>query len=88
MRVKQGVVAVPTLIYDGHVTARNPESTRIPTRMHFDDGAEVNVIDQRFALEHNFEKAVDAPLPSPEWMDGNTTFCYKAYLVDYKLQDS
>ena len=88
MKVKLGVVAVPTLIYDGHVTVRNPESTRIPTRMNFDNGAEVNVINQRFVLEHNFEKAVDAPLPSPKWMDGNTTFCYAAYLVDYKLQDS
>lgn len=65
-----------------------PRPRRYSVMGHFDNGAEVNVINQRFALENNFEKAVDAPLPSPEWMNGNTTFCYAAYLVDYKLQDS
>ena len=84
-RAKQVIVAIPILIYDGYVIARNPESARVPTQIHFDNSAKVNVINQRFALLNDLE-AIDAPLPSPKWMDGNTTFYYAAYLVPYKLQ--
>ena len=63
------------------------ESPKIPLPMHFNSGAEVNVIDQSFAIANDLEP-VDAPLPSPKWMDGNKTFCYAAYLISYKLQDN
>ena len=86
-RAKKGVISVQTLIYDGHVIARDFSLPKVPLRIHFDIGAEVNVIDQSFALANNLE-SIEAPLPSPQWMDGNTTFCYTAYLVDYELQDS
>ena len=67
--------------------AGNREATLVSTSTQFDNGAEVNVIDQRFALEYNLE-LVEAPLSSIKWMDDNTTFCYVVYLVHYKLQDS
>ena len=78
---------MPTLIYDGHVITDKVGLTKVPLWIHFDTGAEVNVIDQSFALANDLEPT-EAPLPSPQWMDGNTGFCYTAYLVSYKLQDS
>ena len=78
---------MPTLIYDGHVITDKVGLTKVPLRIHFDTGAEVNVIDQSFALANDLEPT-EAPLPSPQWMDGNTGFCYTAYLVSYELQDS
>ena len=78
---------MPTLIYDGHVITDNVELTKVLFRIHFDSGAEVNVIDQSFALANNLEPT-EAPLSSPQWMNGNTRFCYTAYLVNYELQDS
>ena len=66
---------------------KNVGSPRVPLRIYFDIGAEVNVIDQSFALANDLEP-IEAPLPSPQWMDGNTEFCYTAYLVSYELQDS
>ena len=59
----------------------------IPTQFHFDNGAEVNVISQRFALEYGLQQ-VEAPLPSPQWMDGKSTYCYGAYIVSFVVQDS
>ena len=76
-----------TLIYDGHVITKNVGSPRVPLGIHFDIGAEVNVIDQSFALANDLEP-IEAPLPSPQWLDGNTTYCYTAFLVSYELQDS
>ena len=66
---------------------KNVGSPRVPLRIHFDIGAEVNVINQSFALANDL-KPIEAPLLSPQWMDRNTGFCYTAYLVSYKLQDS
>ena len=66
---------------------KNAESPRIPLGIHFDTGAEVNVIDQSFALANDLEP-IEAPLPSPQWLDGNTIYCYTAFLVNYELQDS
>ena len=31
---------------------------------------------------------IKAPLSSPQWLDGNTTYCYTAFLVNYELQNS
>ena len=59
----------------------------ISAQFHFDNGAEVNVISQRFAVEHNLQ-SIDVPLPSPRWMDGRSTYCYGAYIVSYLLRDS
>ena len=39
------------------------EATLMSTLTQFDNGVKVNVIDQRFALEHNLE-SVEAPLSS------------------------
>ena len=78
---------MPTLIYDGHVITDNVGLTKVSLRIHFNTGAEVNVINQSFALANDLEP-IEAPLPSPQWMDGNTGFCYTAYLVSYELQDS
>ena len=75
------------MIFPEKVVAGDREATLVPTPTQFDNGAEVNVINQRFALEHNLEP-VEAPLPSAKWMNNNTTFCYTAYLVHYELQDS
>ena len=43
--------------------AGDREATLIPTSTQFDNEVEVNMIDQRFALEHNLE-LVEASLPS------------------------
>ena len=59
----------------------------IPTQFHFDNGAEVNIISQHFALEHDLQPA-QGPLPSPQWMDGKTVYCYGAYIVSCVLRDS
>ena len=76
-----------SLIYDGHVISKNVGSPKVPLGIHFDIGAEVNVINQSFVLANDLEP-IEAPLPSPQWLDGNTTNCYTAYLVSYELQDS
>ena len=78
---------MPTLIYDGYVITDNVKLMKVPFWIHFDSDAEVNVIDQSFALAKNLEPT-EALLPSTQWMDGNTGFCYTAYLVNYELQDS
>ena len=75
------------MIFSEKVVAGDREATLVPTPTQFDNGAEVNVIDQRFVLEHNLEP-VEAPLSSVKWINDNTTFCYAAYLVHYELQDS
>ena len=76
-----------TLIYNGHVITKKVGSPRVPLGIHFDVGVKVNVIDQNFALTNDLEP-IEAPLPSPQWLDGNTTYCYTAFLVNYELQDS
>ena len=76
-----------TLIYDGHVITKNVGLPRVSLGIHFDIGAEVNVIDQSFALANDLEP-IEALLPSPQWLDGNTIYCYTAFLVSYELQDS
>lgn len=84
------MLAIRSLIYEGQVVVGGSESREeslVSTKVHMDDGAEVNVISQRFALEHNLDK-IEAPLPTPKWMDGNSTYCYGAYHVTYELQDS
>ena len=65
---------------------KNVGSPRVSLGIHFDIGAEVNVINQSFALANDWEP-IEAPLPSPQWVDGNTIYCYTAYLVSYELQD-
>ena len=75
------------LIYDGHVITKNVGLPRVSLGIHFDIGAEVNVIDQSFALANDLEP-IEALLPSPQWLDGNTIYCYTAFLVSYELQDS
>ena len=64
--------------------AEDREVTLISTSTQFDNEIEVNVIDQRFALEHNLE-SVEASLSSVKWINNNTTFYYVVYLVYYKL---
>ena len=76
-----------TLIYDGHVITKNVGLPKVPLGIHFDIGAEVNVINQSFALANDLEP-IKAPLPSPQWLEGNTTYCYTTFLVSYELQDS
>ena len=56
---------MPTLIYDGHVITDNVELTKVPFWIHFNSGAEVNVINQSFALANNLEPT-EASLPSPQ----------------------
>ena len=75
------------MIYNGHVIIKNVGLPRVPLGIHFDIGAEVNVIDQSFALANDLEP-IKAPLPSLRWLDGNTTYCYTTFLVNYELQDS
>lgn len=65
----------------------DPKKDLVSTEFHFDNGAEVNVISQRFVLEHDIPR-IEAPLPSPQWMDGKSTYCYGAYIVSYVICDS
>ena len=51
------------MIFLEKVITENREATLVSTPTQFDNGVEVNVIDQRFALEHNLEP-VEAPLSS------------------------
>ena len=64
--------------------AEDREATLISTSIQFNNEIEVNVIDQRFALEHNLE-SVEAPLSSVKWINNNTIFCYIVYLIHYEL---
>ena len=61
----KGVVAVRILIYDGHVITKNVGSPKVSLGIHFDIGAEVNVINQSFALANDL-KPIEASLPSPQ----------------------
>ena len=64
-RAKKEVVAVCTLIYDDHMITKNFGLPRVLFGIHFDIGAEVNVIDQSFALANDLEP-IEAPLLSPQ----------------------
>ena len=50
-----------------------------PAECQFDIGAEVNVISQRFTVEHNMKPISEAKLPRPTWMDGSSVYCYGVY---------
>ena len=56
--------------------------------VHLDTGAEINVIDQSFAVEKDLPRIQDAALPRPTWMDGNNVFCYGAYPLEIRMTDS
>ena len=75
------------MIYDGQISPQGSETNLVSTQFHFDNGAEVNIISQRFALEHGLQ-LVQGPLPSPQWMDGKSVYCYGAYIVSCVLRDS
>ena len=52
-----------------------------------DIGAEVNVINQRFAVECNF-KTLDAELPTYSWLNKTQAYCYEAYEVPLRIKDN
>ena len=52
-----------------------------------DIGAEVNIVNQRFAIEYNF-KTLDAELPTYSQLNKTQAYCYKAYKVPLRIKDS
>ena len=50
-------------------------------------GAEVNIVNQRFAIECNF-KTLDVELPTYSWLNKTQVYCYKAYKVLLRIKDS
>ena len=57
------------------------------TSVMLDIGAEVNVINQRFAMECNF-KTLNAELPTYSWLNKTQAHCYEAYKVPLRMKDS
>ena len=49
--------------------------------------AEVNIVNQRFAIECNF-KILDVELPTYSQLNKTQAHCYKAYKVPLKIKDS
>ena len=54
----------------------------VPMQALMDTGAEVNVISQHFVIEHQLT-CMDVPLPQPQFLDGQKTYCFGAYKVRY-----
>ena len=52
-----------------------------------DIGAEVNIVNQRFAIECNF-KRLDIELPTYSQLNKTQVYYYKAYKVLLKIKDS
>ena len=48
---------------------------------------EVNIVNQRFAMECNF-KTLDVELPTYSWLNKTQAHCYKAYKVPLRMKDS
>ena len=59
----------------------------VPMQALMDTGAEVNVISQHFVIEHQLTR-MDVPLPQPQFLDAQKTYCFGAYKVRYQLTDS
>ncbi|KAF2159422.1 hypothetical protein M409DRAFT_60773 [Zasmidium cellare ATCC 36951] len=53
-----------------------------------DDGADVNVIPQRLALQHQLPRLSHAALPKVNSFAGQQSFCYGAYYARVRLTDS
>lgn len=53
-----------------------------------DTGAEINIISQSFAKQCDLKPLEIYEMPSPEWMSGQSVYCYGAYSVEYRLIDS
>ena len=67
---------------------KDVETNMLDSELHIDPGAEVDVVDQRYAVEQELEIIPDAVLPKPQWMDGKSTYCYGAYYIRYEAEDS
>ena len=52
-----------------------------------DPGAEINVISQRYVVEHSLARD-DGDLPSPQWLGGQQCYCYGVHRVRFKARDS
>ena len=72
------------MIFLKKVIVEDREAILMSTSTQFNNEIEVNVIDQRFALEHNLE-LVEASLLSVKWINNNTIFYYIVYLIHYEL---
>ena len=73
------VASEPSLIVDGTVLI---DDDAVPMQALMDTGAEVNVISQHFVIEHQLTR-MDVPLPQPQFLDGQKTYCFGAYKVRY-----
>ena len=78
------VASEPSLIVDGTVLI---DDDAVPMRALMDTGAEVNVISQHFVIEHQLTR-MDVPLPQPQFLDGQKTYCFGAYKLRYQLTNS
>ena len=61
---------------------------RCYTDFLLDTGAEINIISQSFAKQCDLKPLEHCDLPIPEWMSGQSVYCYGAYSVEYQLTDS
>ena len=71
----------------GQVIPLNANQNAVIIEIYVNNGANMNVVNQNFVLEHDFTK-IGNPLFKFEWMDGGTIYCYKIYLLIYKFQNN
>lgn len=69
------------------VKIQRPSGSYFQAAIHFDTGADANVISKRFALKQNLNQ-VQTALLQLELISGKQLSCYGAYQVDYLLTDS
>ena len=53
-----------------------------------DLGSQINIVDERFAIEHDFEQLEDVPLPTLVMPNTTTAPSYKAFKIPLRLTDS
>ncbi len=58
-----------------------------PAEALLDTGAQINLISEAMAKRLNLSKEI-ADLPKPQWLNGQTSYCYGAYKCIYQLTDS
>jgi hypothetical protein len=57
-----------------------------PAEVLLDTGAQINLISETLAKQLGLERT-PADLPSPQWLTGETSYCYGAYQCMYRLTD-
>jgi hypothetical protein len=70
----------------GYIRRDGSETTAVPVIL--DTAAQVNIVDEKYALENGFKELRNHQLPTFQLADKSRTYSHKAYQIQLELQDS